>query len=71
MASGLSGQIGYGQETTYGTGVTPTRFIEFNSETLDYSKQTVNGAGIAAGRVFMPGNARYIVGVSVVVAASR
>jgi hypothetical protein len=64
MASGLSGQIGYVQETTYGTGVTPvTRFLEFTSETLDYSKQTVDGGGIAAGRVFAPGNARYVVGV--------
>jgi hypothetical protein len=64
MASGLSGQLGYVQETTYATPVTPvTRFIEFTSETLDYAKQTVDGGGIAAGRVFAPGNARYIVGV--------
>jgi hypothetical protein len=63
MASGLSAQVGYAVESTFGTGVTPSRFIEFTSESLDYNKQTVNGAGIAAGRVFMPGNARYIVGV--------
>jgi hypothetical protein len=32
--SGLDAQIMLGQETTWGTGVTPTRAIEFNSETL-------------------------------------
>lgn len=32
--SGLDAQLGFGQETAWGTGVTPTRFLEFNSETL-------------------------------------
>lgn len=32
--SGLDAQIGFGQESTWGTSVTPTRFLEFNSESL-------------------------------------
>lgn len=32
--SGLDAQIGFGQESTWGTAVTPTRFIEFNNESL-------------------------------------
>jgi hypothetical protein len=34
--SGLDSQIMFGQETTWGTGVTPTRSIEYNSETIKY-----------------------------------
>lgn len=34
--SGLDAQIGFAQETTWGTPVTVTRFIEFNSENLKY-----------------------------------
>ena len=63
MAAGLSGQLMYATETTYGTGVTVTRGLEFQSETLDFNKQTVDGGGIAGGRIFQPGNARYIVGI--------
>jgi len=63
MGSGLNTVINFAQETTYGTGVTPTRSVEITSETLDYSgKQVINGAGLAGGRVFEPGNARYVVG---------
>ncbi|MEU0797177.1 phage tail tube protein [Amycolatopsis sp. NPDC005961] len=32
--SGLDAQIGFGQESTWGTSVTPTRFVEFDSESL-------------------------------------
>ncbi|OLE27973.1 MAG: hypothetical protein AUG44_08775 [Actinobacteria bacterium 13_1_20CM_3_71_11] len=32
--TGLDAQIGFGAESTWGTAVTPTRFIEFNSESL-------------------------------------
>lgn len=34
--SGLDSQIMFGQETVWGTGVTPTRSIEFNSETVKF-----------------------------------
>lgn len=63
MAAGLSGQLMYAVESTYGTAVTVTRGLEFTSETLDYNKQTVDGGGIAGGRIFQPGNSRYVVGV--------
>ncbi len=32
--TGLDAQVGFGQESPWGTGVTPTRFIEFNNESL-------------------------------------
>lgn len=34
IGSGLSAQLGLGMESTYGTYVAPTRFYEFNSESL-------------------------------------
>lgn len=34
--SGLDAQIGFGQETVWGTPVTPTRFTEFDSETMKF-----------------------------------
>ena len=37
IRSGLASQIGIGAETTYGTPVTPTEYIEFNSESLVYN----------------------------------
>ena len=63
MAAGVSGQFMLATETTYGTPVTVTKGLEFQSETLDFNKQTVDGGGIAGGRVFQPGNARYVVGI--------
>jgi hypothetical protein len=36
--SGLDAQVGFGQETVWGTGVTPTRFVEFNSESMKLDK---------------------------------
>lgn len=63
MAAGLSGQMMVAAETTYGTAVTVTKGVEFQSETLDFNKQTVDGGGIAGGRIVQPGNARYIVGI--------
>jgi hypothetical protein len=34
--SGLDAQIGFGQESVWGTGVTPTRFVEFNQESMKF-----------------------------------
>jgi hypothetical protein len=47
--SGLDGQIGFAQESTYGTSVTPTRFIEFNSETLKRDPTFLEPSAIRAG----------------------
>ena len=35
--------VGLSKETTYGTSVTPARFLEFTSETFDYAKNVVQG----------------------------
>lgn len=51
IGSGLGAQIGIAAETTYGTYVAPTRFIEFTKESLVLKKTTAQSAGIAAGRL--------------------
>lgn len=48
IRSGLAAQVGLAAETTYGTGVTPTRFIEFNSESLALSIERIESAGLRA-----------------------
>lgn len=51
IGSGLGAQLGIAPETTYGTYVAPTRFIEFTKEGLALKKTTAQSAGIAAGRL--------------------
>lgn len=41
--------IGFKKETTYGTAVTVDRFLEFNSETLDYDREFYQGNGLRPG----------------------
>ena len=41
--------VGVAKESTYGTAVTVTRFLEFTSETFDYSKNVVQGEGLRVG----------------------
>lgn len=48
--SGLDAQLGLAAETTWGTGVTPTRFYEFLSESMAMSPTYVDGAGLRAGQ---------------------
>lgn len=48
--SGLDAQVGVGAETTWGTSVTPTRFVEFLSESLSMDPSYVDGAGLRAGQ---------------------
>lgn len=50
IASGLGGQFGVAEETVYGTGVTPTRFYEFNSEGLAVDVGKVESNAIGTGR---------------------
>ena len=38
-------QIGFGVESTYGTAVTPTRFLEFVDESLNFNKSVKQGQG--------------------------
>lgn len=49
VGSGLSAQVGFATETTVGTIATPTKFVEFNSESLKLEKQIVQGAGLRGG----------------------
>jgi hypothetical protein len=51
IGSGLGAQIGISAESTYGTFVAPTKFIEFTKESLALKKTTAQSAGIAAGRL--------------------
>ena len=50
--SGLSAQVGIGVESTYGTWVAPTRFLEFNSETLALTIERISTASLRAGNRF-------------------
>ncbi|MFF3643377.1 phage tail tube protein [Streptomyces sp. NPDC002564] len=51
IGSGLGAQMGISAESTYGTFVAPTKFIEFTKESLVLKKTTAQSAGIAAGRL--------------------
>jgi len=50
LASGLAGQWGFVDEVTYGTFVAPTRFLEFNSESVKLERERIESNGIRAGR---------------------
>lgn len=51
IGSGLGGSTGYSAESVYGTYVAPTKFLEVNSSDIKKTKMTVQGGGLAAGRV--------------------
>jgi hypothetical protein len=51
IGSGLGAQLGIAAESTYGTFVAPTKFIEFTKEGLALKKTTALSSGIAAGRL--------------------
>lgn len=46
----MSTQLGVAKETTYGTGVTPTRFIEFNDETVKRAIERIESTGLRPNR---------------------
>lgn len=50
--SGLDAQIGLAAESTYGTGVTATRFYEFDNEDFAFIPTWLEGEGLKAGRKF-------------------
>ncbi|WP_328941519.1 phage tail tube protein [Streptomyces sp. NBC_00250] len=60
IGSGLGAQLGIAPESTYGTYVAPTQFIEFTKEGLQLKKTTAQSAGIAAGRL-LPLSSRRVV----------
>lgn len=59
ISSGLSSQLGYAAESTYGTAVTVTKFPRHNSASFSRTANRVQGAGIQSG-VFGPVGAHYI-----------
>lgn len=60
IGSGLGAQIGIAAESAYGTFVAPTKFIEFNKESLVLKKTTAQSAGIAAGRLMALSSRRVV-----------
>jgi hypothetical protein len=60
IGSGLGAQLGIAPETTYGTYVAPTKFVEFTKESLVLKKTTAQSSGIAAGRL-LPLSSRRVV----------
>lgn len=49
IGAGIGAQFGIVNEVTFNTFVAPTRFYEFNSEGLQYNKNTAVGMGLRAG----------------------
>jgi len=50
--SGLDAQVGFKNETTFGTGVTVDHFIEFDNEDFQYVPTWLEGEGLRAGRKY-------------------
>jgi hypothetical protein len=46
LRSGLASQIGYAEESTPGTYVAPTRFLEFNNESIGLQVNPIKSAGL-------------------------
>ncbi|GLP71039.1 hypothetical protein TUSST3_76590 [Streptomyces sp. TUS-ST3] len=51
IGSGLGAQLGISAESSYGTFVAPSKFLEFTKESLVLKKTTAQSMGIAAGRL--------------------
>jgi hypothetical protein len=60
VGSGLGGQFGFGAETTYGTTVTPTRFLPVIKADLKAKPMFTMGMGIAAGQFIDAGSQRIL-----------
>lgn len=52
VGSGLQGSAGFSAESTFGTYVAPTRFLEFTKATPDRKPNWVQGGGIGAGQAW-------------------
>lgn len=63
IGSGIGAQLGAASETTYGTAATPSRFFEFNSESIDYDKGTTQGTGLRAGQAIARANRRVVTSI--------
>lgn len=66
VAGGLGSQLGVSTtESTFGTYGAPTRFIEFNSESLKLNKRVKQGLGLRAGGFFGRSARRVVTGSDV------
>ena len=54
IAGGLGGAVGIAAETTYGTFVAPTRWIEVHSAKMQNMPHIVQGTGLAFNRDTIP-----------------
>lgn len=59
IGSGLGSSFGFVPESTYGTYVAPTRWVE-GSAALKKTKNIHQGGAMAAGRLVQPGGRRYV-----------
>lgn len=60
MANPQDASIGIAVESTYKTGVTPTRWFEFTDESLNWEKNIKQGEGLRVGS-YLPRSARRVV----------
>lgn len=61
VGSGISATLGIATETTVGTPVPVTRFAEFDTETLNMKKHTIQGEGLRGGGLVKRGSRRQVV----------
>lgn len=60
IGSGLAASLGFSAESTYGTYVAPTRWLESSAPALRKVKNTVQGGAMAAGRYARPATQRNV-----------
>jgi hypothetical protein len=61
IASGLGSSLGIAAESTVGTIVSPTRWIEYNSESLSLDKAAIQGQGLRGGGLYARSARRVLV----------
>lgn len=62
VGSGIGASLGFAREATPGTIVSPSRWVEFNSETLGADKVTVQGQGLRSSGLYPRASRRVVVG---------
>src|SRR5689334_15475173 len=63
--SGLGTSLGIAQETTPGTAVAPTRWLDVRGETLHSSPVTLNGGGLRGGTLYARSSSEVLIGHNV------
>lgn len=58
LGTGLGGSVGIAAESTYGTWVAPTRWVEVRSDKMQENVKIVQGTGLANGRIVDLGSRR-------------